>query len=353
LSIFCQASRSDFATRGSRDKKERRPDETIIPHARFIMSGPNTSGSSGGTTLGRIFAAREWMSPALKKSQFLTKGVLTPEEFVAAGDELTFRCPTWTWERGSIQRSHLPADKQYLVTRNVPCACRVRELESQLVSSCGDDNDDDWMVSEMMKSVEHRSIEDEFDVLDEDGEVIKPQAREADSLNDNDVPDEYADIIELEDSTVLSDNAVLSPVLSNDCDDAFLKVRTYDLSITYDKYYQTPRLWIVGYDNTGQPLSAEDMMQDVMQDYAHKTVTMESHPHLSNALHASIHPCRHAQVMKRIVTNLTISMSQDEGSSSTPPKVEGYLFIFLKFVSSIIPTINYDFTIEVNAPTSK
>lgn len=27
-----------------------------------------------------------------------------------------------------------------------------------------------------------------------------------------------------------------------------LKTRTYDLHITYDKYYQTPRLWIFGYD---------------------------------------------------------------------------------------------------------
>lgn len=27
-----------------------------------------------------------------------------------------------------------------------------------------------------------------------------------------------------------------------------VKTRTYDLHITYDKYYQTPRLWIFGYD---------------------------------------------------------------------------------------------------------
>lgn len=30
-----------------------------------------------------------------------------------------------------------------------------------------------------------------------------------------------------------------------------VKTRTYDLHITYDKYYQTPRLWIVGYDEVG------------------------------------------------------------------------------------------------------
>ena len=27
-----------------------------------------------------------------------------------------------------------------------------------------------------------------------------------------------------------------------------LSTRTYDLNITYDKYYQTPRLWLFGYD---------------------------------------------------------------------------------------------------------
>ena len=27
-----------------------------------------------------------------------------------------------------------------------------------------------------------------------------------------------------------------------------LQVRTYDVMITYDKYYQTPRVWLIGYD---------------------------------------------------------------------------------------------------------
>jgi len=30
--------------------------------------------------------------------------------------------------------------------------------------------------------------------------------------------------------------------------DEILQTRTYDLNITYDKYYQTPRLWLFGYD---------------------------------------------------------------------------------------------------------
>lgn len=33
------------------------------------------------------------------------------------------------------------------------------------------------------------------------------------------------------------------------CEDGeIVRTRTYDLHITYDKYYQTPRLWLFGYD---------------------------------------------------------------------------------------------------------
>lgn len=31
-------------------------------------------------------------------------------------------------------------------------------------------------------------------------------------------------------------------------EEGILQTRTYDLYITYDKYYQTPRLWLFGYD---------------------------------------------------------------------------------------------------------
>lgn len=36
-------------------------------------------------------------------------------------------------------------------------------------------------------------------------------------------------------------------------EDAILQTRTYDLYITYDKYYQTPRLWLFGYDEVHAP----------------------------------------------------------------------------------------------------
>ena len=78
-----------------------------------------------------------------------------------------------------------------------------------------------------------------------------------------------------------------------------------------------------------------------MQDYANKTVTIEPHPLMAGGVsYASIHPCRHAQVMKKIVDHMS-----DGGKIAEPSQ---YLFIFLKFIQSVVPTINYDNTIEVN-----
>lgn len=77
-----------------------------------------------------------------------------------------------------------------------------------------------------------------------------------------------------------------------DVGDQVIRTRTYDLHITYDKYYQTPRLWVVGYDESRQPLSVEQMYEDVSQDHAKKTVTMESHPNLPGPNMASVHPCK-------------------------------------------------------------
>lgn len=41
-----------------------------------------------------------------------------------------------------------------------------------------------------------------------------------------------------------------------------LQTRTYDLYITYDKYYQTARFWLCGYDEDHNPLSEAQMYED-------------------------------------------------------------------------------------------
>lgn len=37
-----------------------------------------------------------------------------------------------------------------------------------------------------------------------------------------------------------------------------VQIVTQDLSITYDKYYRTPRLWLFGYNENGDPLTPEE-----------------------------------------------------------------------------------------------
>ena len=257
---------------------------------------------------------------------------------------------------------------KYLVTRNVPCETRVSALEQSVVTDPNltvDNDGDDWLMSTILSPEEQQrrmddALEEEFDILDEQGEVVQAmnKASIADSNNktetggnDDDDDDDYADMAEFEDDNIMEDDAAATTVVTannEDANDNIRKVRTYDLSITYDNYYRTPRVWMMGYASadSSQPLTGEHMMEDVMSDYANRTVTIDPHPHIPGP-HASIHPCQHGAVMKTIVRNLT------KDSDTAPPSVEMYLFIFLKFVSSIIPTITYDFTMDVTASTQK
>jgi ubiquitin-like-conjugating enzyme ATG3 len=77
---------------------------------------------------------REYLTPVLARSGFEERGVLTPEEFVRAGDELVAKCPTWQWAAGdkalavcgcgrvapsrrSCERVHSPAGRAYALAR--------------------------------------------------------------------------------------------------------------------------------------------------------------------------------------------------------------------------------------------
>ena len=126
--------------------------------------------------------------------------------------------------------------------------------------------------------------------------------------------------------------------MMNEPEDTVHRVRSYDLSVTYDFFYQTPRLWLLGYSEDGQVLDEQEVFQDVMADYANKTVTYENHPHIG-IKQASIHPCNHSKVMKKIIDTI----EQNGGKA----QVHQSLFVFLKFISSVVPTIEYDFTLDL------
>jgi len=366
----------------------------------------------------------DFVTPVLTESQFVEKGVLTPEEFVAAGDQLVFACRTWQWASGppGTQRKYLPANKQYLITRNVPSLRRAHTYAladaTEEVIQSGDGDEEGWLSTHSQADMERNK---QLTDIDEEmsGKVKKmnvagdkqPAAPTA-SAPSSAADDELCDIDDMNAASgdllvkpsapsaaasstaapssstagpsasasaaassfpdmeaIEEDDNVLQPATTSsgegkdgeqkgylravEPEDNIVKTRTYDLSIVYDKYYRTPRVYLFGYDEHRQPLTPEQIMEDISADHAHKTVTVDPHPYLGVA-HASIHPCKHAHVMKILAQRMAgmgdgsaaSSSSSSEGTKKGGIDVSQSLFLFLKFLSSVIPTIEYDYTLQ-------
>jgi ubiquitin-like-conjugating enzyme ATG3 len=286
--------------------------------------------------------AAERFVPILTKSQFKKDGVLTPEEFVLAGDELINSCRTWQWSSGYAdkKKSYMPDNKQFLITRNVPCLKRVSSLflkNTQDVILEKTNTNEGWISTNPID--DNQNDKDDVDKKISDiGDIDDIPDIDNLSLEDKTLNSEDDICIEIEDMdayTPSDDNIVIKPkkmALVSEPECNIIKTRSYDISITYDKYYRTPRVYLFGYDENRQPLNAIDIMEDISDDHANKTVTFEAHPHLDLSM-LSIHPCKHAHLIKRIMSYLDKDVD-----------VKEYMFIFLKLISTIIPTVEYDFS---------
>ena len=146
---------------------------------------------------------RDRYTPVTHTSTFRQTGQITPEEFLAAGDYLVYKFPTWSWadaDDPSRRVSYLPAGKQFLVTRNVPCH---RRLDDDFAGDAGheealvhdgedfrarggtggaDDDDEGWLrtgglaSSQPLKAKQVRTVDDSGNA-------------EKDDIDDDDIPD--------------------------------------------------------------------------------------------------------------------------------------------------------------------
>ncbi|CAL9076147.1 unnamed protein product [Musa textilis] len=178
-------------------------------------------------------------------SAFKKKGVLSISEFILAGDNLVAKCPTWSWEVGepSKKKSYLPADKQYLITRNVPCLRRASSMEEEYdiigEETLFDTNDEDisgWIVTHRTpREIKHYKEEAiptmEFVEINKCGTVTFNPFYFA--VEEEDIPD-MADYENLE-NPIKTETGILPStylVANEPEDDKILRTRTYDVSIT-------------------------------------------------------------------------------------------------------------------------
>uniref|UniRef100_A0A8D0YLB7 Ubiquitin-like-conjugating enzyme ATG3 n=1 Tax=Sus scrofa TaxID=9823 RepID=A0A8D0YLB7_PIG len=294
------------------------------------------------TVKGKALEVAEYLTPVLKESKFKETGVITPEEFVAAGDHLVHHCPTWQWgNRGRIESEGIPTNRQTYKR------CKQMEYSDELEAIIEeDDGDGGWVdtyhntgIAGITEAVKEITLESKDGIKLQDCSALCEEEEEEDEGEAADMEEyEESGLLETDEATLDTRKIVEACKAKTDAggEDAILQTRTYDLYITYDKYYQTPRLWLFGYDEQRQPLTVEHMYEDISQDHVKKTVTIENHPHLPPPPMCSVHPCRHAEVMKKIIETVA------EGGGELG--VHMYLLIFLKFVQAVIPTIEYDYT---------
>ncbi|MCQ2820713.1 MAG: autophagy-related protein [archaeon] len=206
--------------------------------------------------------------------------------------------------------------------------------------------DGDWVEADLTnpKKKDGEDKKEEKKIMDLDDEEEDKKAPKPEEKKENKV-------LDLDDDEEIKKEEKKEEKKASDFDDfcviegeeedggKVLKTRTYDVTVTYDLYYCVPRMWLIGYSEKGSVLTTEEMEMDIMPEYRNKTVTIEPHP-ITGIKNISVHPCRHSMLLKKMIENF----------EKSGKKLEVYMCIvlFLKFLHSVVPTIQYDFTMDIS-----
>lgn len=248
-----------------------------------------------------------------KKSVFLEDGRLTPQEFTDACDRLILSSSMWSWASATPEGFREPVldpKKQFLKAKTVSRS-RLKDDPAD-IQTIGEDGDFLVMGTDLPKEPEKFEKEEK--------KPAPKKANEARDWNDSD-DDEITEV-----------KATDKPGEEED------PKRIYEVHITYDRHYLTPRLWLTGVDSKNRPLTQEQIMEEVMKEYRDKTVTYDKQPHTGEFM-INIHPCKHANVLK--------SFAEQAIANGNEVRPDQSLFLFLKFISSVMPTVEIDFTVEM------
>lgn len=285
----------------------------------------------------KISSLREYLAPINNELNFLTTGEISPEEFVKAGDYLVAKFPTWKWGTSpeKLAKKFLPLEKQFLTTRHVPSYQRVSAYlpEAELDSDSERDSGEGYSDSEWVP----RPNKAPAGALKQQHQQQDCQ-QDLDDLMEENIEDAIGDD-ELDEFTQIEPNQ--------------LNLRKYDLYISYSTSYRVPKMYLVGFNANGIPLLPHQMYEDISGDYKDKTATIENLPMSYNTTSVLIHPCKHSSVMKVFMKHARAKAALEDDfeklellDDSQGIRVDQYLVIFLKFIASVTPGIEYDFTMD-------
>ena len=298
---------------------------------------------------------------AEKKHDLYLNGKINPKDFIEIGDLLILKCPGFKWnETKDNCFKELPKEKQYLSTIiysykrvndylldnkttekileedwvNISLKNKIQKFfEDYNDNFVNEDNSDDFIIC------------DDLIILDDNKDTILCYLMIKKKLK----KEEYnSEIIQKLKNMNIYYKAIYKTCCLPDSlfyeimkylyekEDINIKIRTYELSITYDLYYMVPRIWIMGYNHKGTPLTKGEIQDDIFPPCL-KAFIYEQNP-ATGILNYSIYPCRHSKLFLNIIQHL----------KENKESYDKYNIImnFLKIIQEMIPTIKFDFLLD-------